>query len=303
MAENRKPKNRQAFAAGCPPHAAASAVAARLARSAQPSCSAALAHLSSARTACAACHHDAYDNWLQSDHRHAMEVADDRSPCSAISTMPPSTTSAPSRASSRGMASTSWRPTTPQASPRTFAVAYTFGHYPLQQYLIAFPDGRMQALSVSWDSRPAAQGGQRWFHLYPDQKIAHEDPLHWTGAFQNWNSALAPAATPPTWSRTTRRIRIATPRTGRSSTWAAKPAMGPARGMWPGPTASAHCQDKGLSTQIAQGVGTARWPAADSATWPTRHERPVAGVLRLPLAPRRTAATRSHARPSSTTTR
>ena len=25
----------------------------------------------------------------------------------------------------------------------------------------------MQALSIAWDSRPKAQGGQRWFHLYP----------------------------------------------------------------------------------------------------------------------------------------
>src|SRR5262245_14588863 len=49
----------------------------------------------------------------------------------------------------------------------------------------------MQALSISWDSRPAAQGGQRWFHLYPDQKVTHDDPLHWTGAFQNWNSRCA----------------------------------------------------------------------------------------------------------------
>ena len=31
------------------------------------------------------------------------------------------------------------------------------------------------------------QGGQRWFHLYPDEKIAHDDELHWTGINQNWN--------------------------------------------------------------------------------------------------------------------
>ena len=47
--------------------------------------------------------------------------------------------------------------------------------YPLQQYLIDFPDGRKQALSIAWDARPKAQGGQRWFHLYPDEKIDHRD--------------------------------------------------------------------------------------------------------------------------------
>lgn len=73
----------------------------------------------------------------------------------------------------------------------TFRVAYTFGWYPLQQYLIEFPDGRLQALGISWDSRPATEGGQRWFHLYPDAAVDHEDALHWTGAFQNWNSRCA----------------------------------------------------------------------------------------------------------------
>ncbi len=72
-----------------------------------------------------------------------------------------------------------------------FKVSYTFGFDPLQQYLIAFPDGRLQALSLAWDSRPAAEGGQQWFHLYPDQPIPHDDILHWTGTYQNWNSRCA----------------------------------------------------------------------------------------------------------------
>ena len=62
---------------------------------------------------------------------------------------------------------------------------------PLQQYLIKFPDGRMQALDIGWDSRPKEEGGQRWFHLHPDEEITHEDPLHWTGLFLNWNYMCA----------------------------------------------------------------------------------------------------------------
>jgi len=58
-----------------------------------------------------------------------------------------------------------------------YEIAYTFGVYPLQQYLIEFPDGRIQALSVAWDARPKAEGGQRWFHLYPGEAIAHDDQL------------------------------------------------------------------------------------------------------------------------------
>jgi hypothetical protein len=72
-----------------------------------------------------------------------------------------------------------------------FEIAYTFGVHPLQQYLIPFPDGRMQALSIAWDARPREAGGQRWFHLYPDEHIDSRDELHWTRLQQNWNYVCA----------------------------------------------------------------------------------------------------------------
>lgn len=75
--------------------------------------------------------------------------------------------------------------------PHDFAVAYTFGVSPLQQLLLPTQNGRVQALSVAWDSRPAADGGQRWFSLYPDHSPAPGDPLHWTGREQRWNSMCA----------------------------------------------------------------------------------------------------------------
>jgi len=72
-----------------------------------------------------------------------------------------------------------------------YPIAYTFGVYPLQQCLIAFPGGRLQALGIAWDSRPKDQGGQRWFHLYPAQQLKPGDPLHWTGRDQTWNYQCA----------------------------------------------------------------------------------------------------------------
>ena len=75
----------------------------------------------------------------------------------------------------------------PDGAMHEYRIDYTFGVYPLQQYLVAFPGGRFQALPLAWDARPKEQGGQRWFHLYPDEKIAHDDELHWTGINQNWN--------------------------------------------------------------------------------------------------------------------
>ncbi len=67
-----------------------------------------------------------------------------------------------------------------------YEIGYTFGVYPLQQYLIAFPGGRYQALSIAWDARPKEKGGQRWFHLQPERRVEHKDALHWTGNYQNW---------------------------------------------------------------------------------------------------------------------
>lgn len=51
---------------------------------------------------------------------------------------------------------------------RDFQVRYTFGHFPLQQYIVQFDDGRLQLIPFAWDARSKQQGGQRWFYLYPE---------------------------------------------------------------------------------------------------------------------------------------
>lgn len=79
----------------------------------------------------------------------------------------------------------------PDGELQDFEVKFTFGVYPLQQYLVELPGGRLQALGVAWDARPVEAGGQKWFHLYPDEKIDHKDDLHWTRLSQNWNHMCA----------------------------------------------------------------------------------------------------------------
>ncbi|WP_295886937.1 tetratricopeptide repeat protein [uncultured Thiohalocapsa sp.] len=80
----------------------------------------------------------------------------------------------------------------PDGELRDYRIAYTFGWEPLQQYLIRFPNGRLQALGIAWDTRPAADGGQRWFHLYPAEgDYDHTHPLHWTARDQTWNYQCA----------------------------------------------------------------------------------------------------------------
>jgi len=72
-----------------------------------------------------------------------------------------------------------------------YQISYTFGVYPLQQYMVKFPQGKVQVLDISWDSRPKEQGGQRWFSLHPDESIKADDVLHWTGPSLNWNYMCA----------------------------------------------------------------------------------------------------------------
>lgn len=90
-----------------------------------------------------------------------------------------------------------------------FKINFTFGIFPLQQYLVKFPDGRMQALSIAWDSRPAKDGGQRWFHLYQKEKVDHKDVLHWTKLGQKLEDTCAPSVTQQIYKKTiTQRLKL-----------------------------------------------------------------------------------------------
>ena len=79
----------------------------------------------------------------------------------------------------------------PDGKLRDYEVKYTFGVRPLQQYLVEIDNGKLQALTIAWDTRDKKQGGQRWFHLYPDEEITYKDELHWTRTNFNWNSMCA----------------------------------------------------------------------------------------------------------------
>ena len=77
---------------------------------------------------------------------------------------------------------------TPNAAGESeqFPVKYVFGALTLQQYLVELPGGRLQALPVAWDVKNG-----KWYHLYPDEPITADDPLHWTRRLQNWNYMCA----------------------------------------------------------------------------------------------------------------
>lgn len=74
----------------------------------------------------------------------------------------------------------------PDGELHDYPISYTFGVEPLQQYLVEFPGGRLQCLTVAWDTE-----AERWFTLYPDERFPPNDALHWTGRYQNWNLMCA----------------------------------------------------------------------------------------------------------------
>ena len=142
------------------------------------------------RSVCAGCHQTQAEQWSGSHHDLAMQPADESSVLGDFddaSLTQFGVTSTFYRKNGRFMVRTEG----PDGKLHDYELSYTFGVEPLQQYLVEFPGGRLQALSLAWDTRPKEQGGQRWFHLYPDEKINHEDELHWTQASQNWNSMCA----------------------------------------------------------------------------------------------------------------
>jgi tetratricopeptide (TPR) repeat protein len=136
--------------------------------------------------ACAECHGVEYERWRASQHAVAMQVADETTVLGNFDG---------ARFRNFGVTSEFFRrdgkfmvrTDGPDGKLADFEIRHTFGVYPLQQYLIELPGGHVQALSIAWDTRPQDQGGQRWFHLYPNERIDHRDELHWTQRQQNWN--------------------------------------------------------------------------------------------------------------------
>ena len=139
---------------------------------------------------CAGCHGEQYKSWQGSHHELAMQHANKDSVAGDFNNA--SITVDGIKTTFFTKDDQFWINTeAANGQLQDFLVSYTFGVTPLQQYLIEFPDGRIQALGIAWDTRPQSAGGQRWFNLFPDEIIAAGDELHWTGRQQNWNYMCA----------------------------------------------------------------------------------------------------------------
>ncbi|WHI49593.1 hypothetical protein P3339_14060 [Microbulbifer sp. MLAF003] len=107
---------------------------------------------------CAHCHKEETSAWQSSHHAFAMQEANEGSILGDFNQ---------STFTYEGITSTFYKKkgdyyvNTDGANGelKDFPIAYTFGAVPLQQYLIQSPGGRLQALSIAWDSRSKAEGG------------------------------------------------------------------------------------------------------------------------------------------------
>lgn len=131
---------------------------------------------------CRTCHPKAYEGWKGSNHARAMQPARDDTVLGDFGG---------ATYQHRGK---TWRffrqgekfmvnAEGPDGAMRDFQVTYTFGVAPLQQYLVPFPGGRLQALSAAWDTR-----AERWFYVNPGPVAPPGDWLHWTRPGQSWNA-------------------------------------------------------------------------------------------------------------------
>ncbi|MCF6225749.1 MAG: tetratricopeptide repeat protein [Xanthomonadales bacterium] len=140
--------------------------------------------------ACKDCHISEHQQWQGSHHDLAMQVASETSVLGDFNNTSFSQFGVTSRFykdGNRFMVNTEGA----DGKLQNYEISYVFGVYPLQQYMVKFPQGKIQVLGIAWDSRETLKGGQRWFSLYPNESIPAGDVLHWTGPNLNWNYMCA----------------------------------------------------------------------------------------------------------------
>ena len=137
------------------------------------------------RQKCVDCHKTEFDQWKNSHHDLAMGIADENTVLGNFNNAVFEHNGITSRFYKKNQ---KFYVNTigPDGRIDDFEITHTFGAYPLQQYLVPFPGGRLQCLTIAWDVNE-----KKWYHLYPDQDIPVDDWLHWTNQAQNWNSMCA----------------------------------------------------------------------------------------------------------------
>ncbi|MGB0836767.1 MAG: tetratricopeptide repeat protein [Flavobacteriaceae bacterium] len=139
---------------------------------------------------CASCHETQFQDWTGSDHQLAMQLPTEESVLGDFNDSSVTFYGITSRFFKKGdtfIINTQG----PDGDYHDYEVKYTFGYFPLQQYLVDTGKGKLQVVTPFWDSNTKEDGGQKWEHIYPKEFIDSHDELHWGRELQNWNYMCA----------------------------------------------------------------------------------------------------------------
>ena len=136
---------------------------------------------------CKKCHQAAYEKWQGSHHDLAMDEATKQTVLGDFNNVSftdtyNGVTSRFFRRNGKFFVETEG----PDGKLGKFEITHTFGFHPLQQYLVPFPDGRLQCLNIAWDVEK-----KTWYRLPPYEVQGPDDWLHWTKGAQTWNGMCA----------------------------------------------------------------------------------------------------------------
>jgi len=140
---------------------------------------------------CISCHNKEYKEWKNSDHDLSMQIANENSVLGDFNNSIFMNINKIKTKFYKNNSDYMVYTDGVDGKMHHYKIIFTFGVYPLQQYMIKFPDGRVQVLDIAWDSRSKEEGGQRWYSLHPNEKISAKDILHWSGPNLNWNFMCA----------------------------------------------------------------------------------------------------------------
>ncbi len=134
---------------------------------------------------CKTCHQEEFKSWEGSHHDQAMKIADSTTILADFN----NTTFTHNKVKSsffKKEGAFYVNTEGPDGNYYDYKIVYTFGFTPLQQYIVAFPNGEFQCLLTAWDSVK-----NKWFHLQPNLDIIHDEWINWSGGSQRWNTMCA----------------------------------------------------------------------------------------------------------------
>ena len=129
---------------------------------------------------CASCHTKEVSQWKESDHFHSMNMATEQFVQASFN----------GETYKRGEKLFKFykkdKKYIIKINSDEYAVQYTFGREPLQQYIIQSKSGKNQVVPVAWDINK-----KLWFDIYKDANEMPVQSLKWDKHINNWNNRCA----------------------------------------------------------------------------------------------------------------